>query len=176
VIFRSAIIRRAKGENAVKKKMIIVEIVLLLAIILGSSLSFAGQFTTTVRNNPWRFDPAGDTYTVSKTDTFVVINGTTGDPATINVFFRDIQANPMSPTYVIAPAATDNLPLLGDRSERYLCATQAGRAIPDSCMVRIRYKEEGPTLSQWGLAVLIALLVASAVFIWLRRRRITVLP
>jgi len=160
-----------------KTKNIFSFLLLFLLFILFSDMTVADTFTTTVRNQPWRFDPgAGPAgcYRVNASDTFIVINGTTGNPApTINVFFRDDDASPMSPTYVIAPGARDSLPLGGVHEEEYLCATQAGKPIPDSCFVDICYKE-GPTLTQWGIIGLVGLLLASTVFIMLRRRRATV--
>ncbi|KPL02689.1 MAG: hypothetical protein AMJ73_08405 [candidate division Zixibacteria bacterium SM1_73] len=85
--------------------------------------------------------------------------------------------NPL-PDFQLAYEESENIPLGDVRSNTYILfrfhAEQAEGALPVTEIWQIQVPPQGPTLTQWGLLILVILIVSSGVFIMGRRRKAAV--
>jgi hypothetical protein len=161
-----------------KTKIIVMSLCLLLVLILATNVGFAGKKYLTVRcdtaGGGWRFDPPnvppppGHHYIVASTDTFVVTNAC---DTTANVYFMT-ESGGESGGDIIDNDSTRNIILSGRKNERSICLTKYGKAyLP--LYYHIRFSDV-PSLTQWGIIILVVLMVASGIFIMVRRRKAAV--
>jgi hypothetical protein len=155
-----------------RSKITFVSLVLFFALILVGNASSA-NFDCSVKHadgppERWWFSPEQEPYAVNKNDGFNVWNNTS---VPVWVYFK-LWNNGVAESTLITAGATVLVPLSGNGTESHICMGLA-KGVP-LCSRLIRFKDvipKNPTLTQWGIIILIGLMLASGVFIMLRRRK-----
>ncbi len=148
-----------------------VGLALLMAVVIVfvTGAAIAKNIDTSVKGSTGtvHFDPAGP-YGVQYCDTVKVRNST--DPPIVVTVYTKSDAGVTHESKSINPGAIEAFHAAGEGVADSICVTEAKGSLVTSCEKLLYLRV--PSLTTWGLVILLLLLVMSAVYVIYRRRQV----